>query len=43
MVHKAIDIARPGDVIVVDAGGVMTQAIIGEIMARSRNATAPPA
>jgi RraA family protein len=33
LVHKAIDIARPGDVIVVDAGGVLTQAIIGEIMA----------
>lgn len=33
MVHKAIDIARPGDVIVVDAGGVTVQAIIGEIMA----------
>lgn len=32
MVHKAIDIARPGDVIVVDAGGVTAQAIIGEIM-----------
>ncbi len=32
MVHKAIDIARPGDVIVVDAGGAITQAIIGEIM-----------
>ena len=32
MVHKAIDIARPGDVIVVDAGGILTQAIIGEIM-----------
>jgi len=32
MVHKAIDIARPGDVIMVDAGGVTTQAIIGEIM-----------
>ncbi len=34
MVHKAIDIASPGDVIVVDAGGDMTQAIIGEIMMR---------
>jgi len=34
MVHKAIDIARPGDVIVVDAGGELTQAIIGEIMSR---------
>jgi RraA family protein len=32
MVHKAINIARPGDVIVVDAGGITTQAIIGEIM-----------
>jgi RraA family protein len=32
MVHKAIDIAAPGDVIVVDAGGVVTQAIIGDIM-----------
>jgi regulator of RNase E activity RraA len=31
-VHKAIDIAAPGDVIVVDAGGVVTQAIIGDIM-----------
>ena len=32
MVHKAIDIAAPGDVIVVDAGGELTQAIIGDIM-----------
>ncbi len=32
MVHKAIDIAQPGDVIVVDAGGEFTTAIIGEIM-----------
>ncbi|MFN0163652.1 MAG: RraA family protein [Burkholderiales bacterium] len=32
MVHKAIDIARPGDVIVVDAGGDLSQAIIGEMM-----------
>ena len=32
MVHKAIDIAAPGDVIVVDAGGVVEQAIIGDIM-----------
>lgn len=34
MVHKAIDMAQPGDVIVVDAGGEMSQAIIGEIMMR---------
>ena len=33
MVHKALDIAEPGDVIVVDAGGDLTNAIIGEIMA----------
>ena len=32
MVHKAIDLAAPGDVIVVDAGGVLTTAIIGDIM-----------
>jgi RraA family protein len=34
MVHKAIDIAKQGDVIVVDAGGEVTNAIIGEIMMR---------
>ena len=33
MVHKAIDMAVPGDVIVVDAGGELGNAIIGEIMA----------
>src|SRR5581483_293470 len=33
MVHKAIDMAEPGDVIVVDAGGDLTAAIIGELMA----------
>ncbi|MCW0209377.1 RraA family protein [Achromobacter veterisilvae] len=32
LVHKALDLARPGDVIVVDAGGDLTNAIIGEIM-----------
>ena len=32
MVHKAIDIALPGDIIVVDAGGEITIAIIGDIM-----------
>ncbi|EHP43024.1 L-lactate dehydrogenase LldD [Cupriavidus basilensis OR16] len=32
MVHKAIDISEPGDVIVVDAGGAGPNAIIGEIM-----------
>jgi len=32
MVHKAIDMADAGDVIVVDAGGELSNAIIGEIM-----------
>ncbi|MGB3289750.1 MAG: RraA family protein [Burkholderiaceae bacterium] len=32
MVHKALSMAAPGDVIVVDAGGDLTNAIIGEIM-----------
>lgn len=32
MVHAAIDRASPGDVIVVDAGGDLTNAIIGELM-----------
>ncbi len=32
MVHKALNIAEPGDIVVVDAGGDLTNAIIGEIM-----------
>jgi RraA family protein len=32
MLHKAIDIAEPGDVVVVDAGGDLTNALIGELM-----------
>ncbi len=32
MVHKALSLAQPGDVIVVDAGGDLTNAIIGELM-----------
>ena len=32
MLHHALDIAEPGDVIVVDAGGDLTTAILGEIM-----------
>jgi RraA family protein len=34
LVHKAIDMAQPGDVIVVDGGGFPDQALIGGIMAR---------
>jgi len=32
VVHKALDIASPGDVVVVDAGGDLTNSIVGEIM-----------
>jgi regulator of RNase E activity RraA len=32
MLHYAIDIAEPGDVIVVDAGGDLSNALIGEMM-----------
>jgi regulator of RNase E activity RraA len=32
MIHKALDLAAPGDVIVVDAGGDLTNSLIGEIM-----------
>ena len=33
LVHKALDMAQAGDVVVVDAGGFCEQAVIGEIMA----------
>ncbi|TWT10260.1 RraA family protein [Reyranella sp. CPCC 100927] len=32
LLHKAIDLAEPGDVIVVDGGGDLTTALMGEIM-----------
>jgi regulator of RNase E activity RraA len=32
MVHKALDMAEPGDVIVVEAGGDMSHAILGELV-----------
>ena len=32
MLHKAIDIAQPGDVIVVDGGGDLTNSLFGEMM-----------
>jgi len=35
MIHKAIQLASPGDVIVVDGGGDLTNALIGEMMASS--------
>lgn len=37
LVHKALEIAGSGDVIVVDAGGDLTNAIIGEIMVAYAN------
>jgi len=32
MLHKAIDLSQPGDVIVVDGGGDLTNALMGELM-----------
>ena len=32
MLHKAIDLAEPGDVIVVDGGGDLTNSLFGELM-----------
>ncbi|MBO9580820.1 MAG: RraA family protein [Sphingobium sp.] len=32
MLHKALDMAVPGDVVVVDGGGDVTNALIGELM-----------
>lgn len=34
VVHRALDLAEPGDVLVVDAGGITERAILGEIMGR---------
>ena len=38
MVHKALDMALPGDVIVVDAGGDLTNALFGAIMSAEAEA-----
>lgn len=32
MLHKAIDMAQPGDVIIVDAGAEMANSLMGELM-----------
>ena len=34
MIHQALDLAQPGDVIVVDGGGEVANALLGEIMLR---------
>ena len=32
MIHKALDIAEPGDIVVVDGGGELVNSLIGELM-----------
>jgi RraA family protein len=32
MIHKALDIAHPGDVLIVDGGADLTNALVGELM-----------
>jgi len=32
MIHKALDLAQPGDVVVVDGGGDLSNSLIGELM-----------
>ena len=34
LLHKALDLVQPGDVVMIDAGGGETRAIFGEIMAK---------
>lgn len=34
VVHKAVDLARPGEVLVIDAGGDTTRAIVGDLLCR---------
>lgn len=34
VVHRALDLGDPGDVLVVDGGGALDRAVLGEIMAR---------
>src|SRR4051795_2422980 len=32
MVHKSLDVARPGDIVVVDAGGSHSNAVLGDLV-----------
>lgn len=34
VVHRALDLAQPGDVLVVDGGGSLERAVLGELMTR---------
>lgn len=38
MVHKALELARPGDVVVVSTNGNTTSAVLGELMGRTAKA-----
>lgn len=42
-IHKALEFVRPGDVIVVDGGGDVSRALIGEIMSLIASTRAPQA
>jgi regulator of RNase E activity RraA len=33
MIHKSLDIAKPGDIVIVDAGGFRSNAVIGDLVA----------
>ena len=41
MVHKALDLAEAGDIVVVDAGGDLTNSLIGELMLAVAAGTIP--
>lgn len=34
MVHKVLDVAKPGDVVIIDAGGSRSNAVIGDLISR---------
>ncbi len=34
MVHKVLDVAKPGDVVVIDAGGTKSNAVLGDLISR---------
>src|SRR5437764_436906 len=41
MIHKALDLAQPGDVIVVDAGGDLTNSLFGALNDGERETRGP--
>jgi RraA family protein len=34
MVHKVLDVAKPGDIVVIDAGGSKSNAVVGDLISR---------